>query len=157
MKLIDTIIEHITEYTESGLKKMVYNVLHHHGFVKVKSHWDMEWYSNMDEKYNLNVIINNFSMGNGSVLTGRIFYRGPSKDDPNKIVKIGFPNNQKQPDTDNIGISHPIHPNDKAFLNNLDYALRYVKSVKNNTKMEPYSDDSFQSTHNNMWKYTEEI
>jgi hypothetical protein len=133
MKLIDTIIEHITDNMELELREMARKLLHHYGFVKVKSRGDMEVYSNMDEKYNLTVRISNFHLGNGSVLVGRIIYRGPKKDSPNEIGEI------------DLGI-HPIHPNDKAFPHELNYAVRYVKSIKDNNEIEPYSTDS-----ENMW------
>jgi hypothetical protein len=129
MKLIDIIIEHITDNMESGLREMARKLLHHYGFVKVKIKWDMEWYSNMDEKYNLTVRISNFHMGNGSVLVGRIIYRGPKKDSPNEIEEMDLP-------------PHPIHHNDRAFPHELDYMVRYVKSIKDNNEIEPYSTDS---------------
>lgn len=133
MKLIDTIIEHITDNMELELREMARKLLHHYGFVKVKSRWDMEVYSNMDEKYNLTVRISNFHMGNGSVLVGKIIYRGPKKDSPDEIEEMILP-------------THPIHPNDKAFPHDLNYAVRYVKSIKDNNKIEPYSTDS-----ENIW------
>jgi hypothetical protein len=129
MKLIDIITEMKFKNTEE--RKIAHKFLEHHGFVKVKTNLETEWFSNQDETYNLTVRIYEFYFGQSDSLMAKIVYRGPKKDSPDEIVEMNIPEH---------GYGVLIHHNNYGFPYDLDYALRYVKSIKDNKKMEPVSD-----------------